>query len=76
MRLRGTDRSDRGMTLPEVMIASSVLYNTSGDPIAGFKQAVYAYDQRLNVYPPPMYPVVQDGSLKVDTWIEDKSFAQ
>ncbi len=55
---------------------SFVSYNTSGDPIAGFKQAVYAYDQRLNVYPPPMYPVVQDGSLKVDTWIEDKSFAQ
>lgn len=45
----------------------------TGQPISGFRQNVYTYDQRLNLYPPPMYPVIRDGSLKVDTWIEDKT---
>lgn len=43
----------------------------TGQPIAGFRQNVYNYDPRLSQYPPPMYPVVMDGSLKVDTWVED-----
>jgi hypothetical protein len=47
----------------------------TGQPVAGFRQNVYTYDQRLNAYPPPMYPVVLDGSLKVDTWLEDKTQA-
>lgn len=45
----------------------------TGQPVSGFRQNIYAYDQRLNEYPPPMYPVIRDGSLKVDTWIEDKA---
>jgi len=44
-----------------------------GQPVAGFRQNVYTYDQRLNLYPPPMYPVIRDGSLKVDTWIENRT---
>jgi len=43
----------------------------TGQPVAGFRQNVYTYDQRLSQYPPPMYPTVLDGSLKVDTWLED-----
>jgi len=45
----------------------------TGQPVAGFRQNVYNYDQRLNEFPPPMYPVIRDGSLKVDTWIEDRT---
>lgn len=41
--------------------------------IAGFRTRVYTYDQRLDDFPPPKYPVILDGSLKVNTWIEDKS---
>jgi hypothetical protein len=37
----------------------------------GFANRTYAYDQRLDLYAPPRYPVVHDGSLKVNTWIED-----
>lgn len=39
--------------------------------IRGWRQRVYTYDQRLDDYPPPRYPVLHDGSLKVDTWMED-----
>lgn len=45
----------------------------TGQPVSGFRQNVYTYDQRLSLYPPPMYPVVKDGSLKVDTWMEDST---
>lgn len=45
----------------------------TGQPVAGFRSNAYQYDQRLMQTPPPMYPLVQDGSLKVETWIEDKS---
>jgi hypothetical protein len=45
----------------------------TGQPVSGFRQNVYTYDNRLNLYPPPMYPVIRDGSLKVDTWIEDRT---
>lgn len=48
-------------------------YDFTGQPIAGFRQNVYDYDQRLIDNPPPMYPQVFDGSLKVDTWIEDRN---
>jgi hypothetical protein len=50
-----------------------VTVNSYGTPIAGFLNRVYTYDQRLDQYPPPKYPVIQDGSLKVDTWIEDRT---
>lgn len=48
-------------------------YDFTGQPIAGFRQNVYTYDQRLIDNPPPLYPQVFDGSLKVDTWIEDRN---
>jgi len=47
----------------------TVTYN--GIPVSGFLARVYTYDQRLDDFPPPKYPVIQDGTLKVDTWIEE-----
>lgn len=46
-------------------------YFASGSPVTrGFRNRYYNYDTRLDLYPPPRYPVVHDGSLKVNTWIE------
>jgi hypothetical protein len=43
----------------------------SGSVVAGFRTRYYLYDDRLDLYAPPRYPVVHDGSLKVNTWVED-----
>lgn len=40
------------------------------DNSAGFLSRSYTYSQRLNIYPPPFYPRVRDGVLKVSTWVE------
>lgn len=50
-----------------------VITDSYGHDVAGFHNRTYTYDQRLDDYPPPKYPVIQDGTLKVDTWIEDKT---
>lgn len=50
-----------------------VTVNSYDQATAGFRSRTYTYDQRLDDYPPPKYPVIQDGTLKVDTWIEDKT---
>jgi type II secretory pathway pseudopilin PulG len=38
--------------------------------LAGFRTRSYNYDPRLSLYPPPNYPTLRDGSLNVDSWIE------
>lgn len=38
--------------------------------VAGFHNRVYAYDQMLDINPPPFYPPTGDGSLKVATWVD------
>jgi len=48
-----------------------VTVTSGGTPVAGFLARTYTYDQRLDDFPPPKYPVIQDGTLKVDTWIEE-----
>lgn len=53
-----------------------VVVDSNSNAVAGFRNRVYTYDQRLDDYPPPKYPIIQDGSLKVDTWIEDNTPAQ
>jgi hypothetical protein len=40
------------------------------DNSAGFLARQYIYSQRLNIFPPPFYPRVRDGVLKVSTWVE------
>lgn len=39
--------------------------------LRGFRTRTYQYDQRLDLFPPPRYPVIHDGSLKLNTWVED-----
>jgi len=51
-------------------------YKTNGQAIPGFRDNQWTYDQRLNQYPPPMYPVIIDSTLKVDTWLEDTTPVQ
>lgn len=50
-----------------------VVVTSGGTPVAGFLSRVYTYDQRLDDFPPPKYPVIQDGTLKVNTWVEDRN---
>lgn len=50
-----------------------VTVDSNGTALAGFLARTYNYDQRLDSFPPPKYPVIQDGSLKVDTWVEDNT---
>lgn len=38
--------------------------------VAGFRNRTYQYDPNLDLYPPPLYPVVRDGSLKIGSWTE------
>jgi hypothetical protein len=40
----------------------------SGAQVAGFRERTYEYDERLEVEPPPYYPRLRDGTLKVSTW--------
>jgi hypothetical protein len=47
--------------------------NGNGQPVSGFRQKAYTYDQRLDLYPPPLYPQIADESLKVDTWVEEST---
>lgn len=67
-----------GVTRSKITIQGSMSYNTygyfalySGNTVtAGFRQRDYNYDPRLELYPPPYYPMLRDGSLKVSTWVE------
>ncbi len=67
-----------GVTKSKITIQGSMSYNTfgyfalySGNTVtAGFRQRDYIYDPRLELYPPPYYPMLRDGSLKVSTWVE------
>ncbi len=38
--------------------------------LAGYRSREYIYDPRLDIHPPPMYPQIKDGSLKVSSWVE------
>ncbi len=35
-----------------------------------YRTRTYEYDVRLEATPPPMYPQIKDGSLKLSTWLE------
>ena len=49
------------------------LDKVTGQPVSGFRQKTYTYDERLDAYPPPQFPVIMDSSLKIDTWVEDRN---
>ncbi|HET6351186.1 MAG TPA: hypothetical protein VFG89_03520 [Coriobacteriia bacterium] len=44
-------------------------YFVSGS--TGWASRVYDYDERLDIHPPPMFPQIRDGTLKISTWNED-----
>jgi hypothetical protein len=68
-----------GVTKNKITINGSMAYSDygyfalySGSTVtAGFKSRSYNYDQRLEVEPPPMYPRLRDGSLRINTWFEE-----
>lgn len=68
-----------GVITNKITITGSMAYRTygyfaqySGSTVtAGFRTRVYQYDQRLDLNPPPLYPQIKDGSLKVTIWNED-----
>jgi hypothetical protein len=44
-------------------------YFVSGS--TGWASRTYSYDLNLDKNPPPRYPVVREGKIKLNTWIED-----
>ncbi len=38
---------------------------------AGYDTRNFEMDPRLIDNPPPLYPQIRDGSLRVDTWLEN-----
>jgi hypothetical protein len=52
--------------------AYSYFVTSSGSTvIAGFRTRNYNYDQRLDIYAPPRFPVMHMDALKINTWIAD-----
>lgn len=68
-----------GVTKTKITITGSMAYSDYGyfalysgsTVVAGFKARSYTYDPRLEIEPPPSYPRLRDGTLKVSTWFED-----
>jgi hypothetical protein len=59
----GTDKND-------LNIHGAVARSVYGGLQAGYDTREYIHDPRLNLYPPPMYPTLRDGSLHIESWIE------
>lgn len=66
-----------GRVKPVIKIKGSLIYNSLGyftatDPTAsGFGACVFQYDPNLENFPPPYFPRLKTGSLRVNTWVED-----
>ncbi len=68
-----------GVTKNKITITGSMAYSDYGyfalysgnTVVAGFRERNYDYDPRLEVEPPPSYPRLRDGTLKVATWFEE-----
>lgn len=48
----------------------SGLVSGSGSGAIGFASRIYDYDQRLDIFAPPGFPVIHNGTLKVTSWQE------
>jgi hypothetical protein len=44
--------------------------SSGGTIVYGFLERTYNYDGRANDNPPPGFPVIHDGSLRISTWVE------
>ena len=51
-------------------IATGLVQNEGTKRAIGFVTRVHDYDQRLDIYTPPNFPVIHNGTLKVLTWQE------
>lgn len=63
-----------GSTSPlpqKIVICGSRTQDADGGLSSGFINRIYDYDERLDAESPPMYPPLTDGSMKVDSWIEN-----
>ena len=63
--------SHSGTTKNDLEIHGAVARNVYGGLQPGYTTRDYNHDPRLNFYPPPMYPTLRDGSLRVQSWIEE-----
>ncbi len=61
----------------KLVITGSMAYKTQGGfalvdgdgtVVAGYKSRIYTYDQYLNIYPPPAYPILKSGQFKIISW--------
>lgn len=66
LRTRATFLGSRAYKLP----SGAVAVDGSGRELYGFSNRTYTYDANLDSNPPPMFPVIHAGSLKVVTWTE------
>lgn len=51
-------------------VATGLVQLSGSVEVRGFSNRVYDYDERLDTYAPPKFPVIHDGTLKVTTWAE------
>ena len=59
------------MTINGSNAYSTYGYFVRSDLSRGWSTRTYTYDRRLDLYPPPRFPIVHEGSLKVNTWMEN-----
>jgi type II secretory pathway pseudopilin PulG len=51
-------------------VTSGLVQLSGSTEVAGFSNRLYDYDERLDTYAPPKFPVIHDGTLKVTSWAE------
>ena len=66
MRDSATFLGSRAYKLP----CGLVMVDGSGRELYGFNNRTYTYDANIDSNQPPMFPVINTGSLKVVTWTE------
>jgi hypothetical protein len=67
----GSVTSTYGSTRKASLTMNGSLADAQVGAFAGaFSKRTYTYDQRLDLFPPPMYPVVRTDAMKVQSWVE------
>jgi hypothetical protein len=66
LRTSATFIGSRAYKLP----GGLVLVDSTGKELLGFNNRVYNYDANLDSNPPPMFPIIKTGALKIVTWTE------
>lgn len=67
----GSVTSTYGSTHKNSLTIKGSLADVQVGAFAGaFNTRTYTYDQRLDLFPPPMYPVVRTDAMKLQSWVE------